>query len=141
MLMPILKRRQPPGDRQGFTLAELMVTIGLIAILAAVALPQFQKTIRRGHRQAAIDILRTIFAGEQVRKSVNGQFLALTDTSPNWNDIFMDNPNSVLPVTFAVTATLGPPPTFTATATYTPTSQTMTINQASTLDTSGWPQP
>lgn len=33
------------ADRRGFTLLELMIVISIIIILAAIALPQFQKTI------------------------------------------------------------------------------------------------
>jgi Tfp pilus assembly protein PilE len=114
-----------------------MVTIGVIAILAAMVFPQYQKAIRRGHRQAAEDILRTIYAGEQVYESVNGVFLARA-AGDDWSVIFMDNPNLAggpLPVTFAVATPTST--TFTATATYTPTAATMTIDHNNTL-TGGW---
>ncbi len=117
----------------GFTLVELMVTVAIVSVLAAIAIPQYQKTIRLGHRRAAGDILRTIYAGEQVYQTTNRIFLALAETS-DWSAIFMDNPNlvsaQILPVTFVVTVTSGPPPTFTATATYTPTGEICTINEA-----------
>lgn len=120
-----------------------MVTIGVIAILAAMAMPQFQKTIRRGHRQAATDILRTIYAGEQVYKSANGEFLP-RGVAEDWSVIYMDNPNlvssTILPVSFVVTTAAGNTQ-FTATATYTPTSQAMTIDETNALNESGWPQP
>lgn len=146
------RRQHSPSGVVGFTLAELMVTVAIVSILAAVALPQFQKTIRRGHHQAAEDILRTIYAGEQVYESINNTFLPLTVTSPSCNDpinpdwceIFMDNPNvaaSPLPVTFTVTTPTAT--TFTATATYTPPEpdKTMSIDQSQTIvggDDNAW---
>ena len=134
------RRERNPGGVLGFTLAELMVTIGLIAILAAVALPQFQKTVQRGHRRAAKDILLTIYAGEQVRKATEGVFLDPDGTPTQWEEIFMDDPNvgSPLPVTFTVTTTPGPPPTFTATATS--GSKSCTINETKTF-TGTWDIP
>lgn len=111
-----------------------MVTIGLIAILAAVALPQFQKTVQRGHRRAAKDILLTIYAGEEVYRATQGVYFDPDAVSPTqWEEIFMDDPNvtSPLPVTFTVTATTGPPPTFTATATS--GSKSCTIDETKTF--------
>ena len=44
--------KSPPINR-GFTLIELMVTVAIVAILLAVALPSFQNQLRKGHRSAA----------------------------------------------------------------------------------------
>jgi type IV pilus assembly protein PilE len=41
------------GRQKGVTLIELMVTVMIIAILAAIAMPAYQEYVRRGHRGAA----------------------------------------------------------------------------------------
>ena len=42
----------PHGGR-GFTLMELMITIVIIGILAGIALPGYQNSVRKSHRSAA----------------------------------------------------------------------------------------
>jgi type IV pilus assembly protein PilE len=41
------------GNQGGFTLIELMITVVIVAILLAIALPGFQNQVIRGHRAAA----------------------------------------------------------------------------------------
>lgn len=38
---------------RGFTLIEMMITVAIVAILAAIALPAYQNYVKRSHAQAA----------------------------------------------------------------------------------------
>lgn len=44
---------QPPAPQRGFTLIELMITVVVVAILAAVAMPSYTEYIKRSHRSNA----------------------------------------------------------------------------------------
>ena len=101
-------------SRRGFSLMELMITVIVIAILAAVAIPQFQRAIEQGHFRAARDVLQTVYSGEQVYRTSNNTYVDPTGCAQPWRCIYMDNPNGSLPVTFTVAAGAN---TFTVTAT------------------------
>ena len=48
----------------GFTLIELMIVVAIIGILASIAVPAFQKYIRRSRTTEAMIQLRKIYDGE-----------------------------------------------------------------------------
>lgn len=128
---------------RGLTLVEVLFTVIIVGILAAVAVPNYQRAVNRGYWRAAQDVLRTIYAGEQVyfeTGSTQDYRDGLSAASPlaDWRQIYTDNPNSgPTPVDYSVP--VSPPGTFTAQADR--GGQVMTIDQDNTLDTSGWPEP
>lgn len=65
---------------RGFTLIELMVTMVVVAILAAVALPSFLDSIRKGRRADAFTAITSI---QQAQEQWRGSHAAYTDTLLN----------------------------------------------------------
>lgn len=59
---------------KGFTLMELMVVIFLIGIIAAFALPNYDRSIRKAHERDMVEQLRSLHAASLMYKARNGTY-------------------------------------------------------------------
>ncbi len=61
-------------DKQAFTLIELLVVVLIIGILAAVALPQYQKAVLKSRVMEVLPFVRAVYEAEKVYFLANGEY-------------------------------------------------------------------
>ena len=67
----------------GFTLIELMITVAIVAILSAVALPSYQSYVRKGKRADARALLQSASIAQEKHRLNNTTYAgATTNLSP-----------------------------------------------------------
>ena len=70
-------------DKRGFTLIELMIVVAVIAILAAVVIPQFMGSSRKVKAESEVNPLFTEISFRQEQwRGENGSYRALVDAGP-----------------------------------------------------------
>lgn len=104
------------NKKRGFTLIELMVTVAIIAILAAIALPNYTDHVRKGRRASAQTFL-TEAANRQAQFLLDARNYAVgsaalttlnmsvpTEVS-RYYDVTVDPAAATNPPSFTITAT------------------------------------
>ncbi len=64
----------PMNKNAGFALIELLVVVLIIGILAAVALPQYEKAVEKSRAAEALTLVRAIAGAEDVYYMANGNY-------------------------------------------------------------------
>lgn len=105
----------PVGARErGFTLIELMITVAVVGILAAVALPSYRQYIVRANRSAAESFIQQA-ANKQGQYILDARVYTSTLGTGGLNLAVPDNVSANYSV--AIPTVSGTPPSFTITAT------------------------
>lgn len=66
---------QPQSPSRGFTLIELMIVIGIVAILTAIAIPAYSDQTRKARRATAKVALLEIVQSKERFHSLNGTYV------------------------------------------------------------------
>ncbi|MCY7316088.1 MAG: prepilin-type N-terminal cleavage/methylation domain-containing protein [Rubrivivax sp.] len=75
-----LSTPNPQRSQRGFTIVELMIAVVVIGVIAALALPSFLDSIRKGRRSEALSALSAIQQAQERYRSNNRNYAgALTD--------------------------------------------------------------
>ena len=83
---------------KGFTLIELLVVVLIIGILAAIAVPKYQKAVLKSRLNTGLPLLKSMYDAQQVYKIAIGDFapdIDLLDISfPKDNNCYKKNPEN-----------------------------------------------
>jgi type IV pilus assembly protein PilE len=70
----MVNRRTPRRSGRGFTLIELMIAVVVLGILAAVALPSYFDSVRKGRRAEAVAALTLVQQAQERWRSNNASY-------------------------------------------------------------------
>ena len=78
-------------NKKGFTLLELLVVVMIVGILAAVALPKYQKAIERARVTKALVWLKALAEAQEAHYITNGSY------ATTWDVFSIDLPKDFVP--------------------------------------------
>ena len=77
--------------KRGFTLVEMMIVVAIIAVLAGVALPQYNKYIKKSKTVEGVNFMRQIADGEVVYRGMHGSYKEIEGTIAQNKTSIKDN--------------------------------------------------
>ena len=104
-------------NRNGFTLVELMITVAILGVLSAVAIPAYSNYMNRAKQSDAIIGLKAAQMAQEQFFSENNEYSKKIDILPGFDDATEDNSYTKGVYTLTATADTDPAnPSFTITA-------------------------
>lgn len=67
--------------KKGFTLVEMMIVVAIIAVLAGVAIPQYNKYVKKSETTEALRFMKQIIDGEVVYNSTHNNYVPISNGS------------------------------------------------------------
>lgn len=89
--------------KRGFTLTELMITVAVIGILAAIAIPSYTGYMTRTRRAEAVSALEMVALYEEKYMATNGDYGTLAELAT----VGLTDPNADADRNYNVVVTLG----------------------------------
>jgi type IV pilus assembly protein PilE len=108
-------RRQDCRRSRGFTLIELMIVVTIISILAAIAYPSYQNSVRKSRRADAKGVVLQASQWMERFYTTNNRYP--TPAEFNANSLFTKSPLEGGPQAYTITVVRPTPNTFTLSAT------------------------
>lgn len=93
-------------QQRGFTLIELMIVVGVIAILAAIAIPNYLEQSRKGRRSEAMDAVGSVQMALERWRAENTSYAGCTAcTSGVGTSNYKVDVSNATGTTYTITAT------------------------------------
>ena len=73
--------------KKGFTLVEMMIVVAIIAVLAGIAVPQYNKYVRKAEATEAIRLMKQIVDAEGIYRSTHDRYIENSSANNTGLDI------------------------------------------------------